>query len=72
MYLTYIRCVNHSSNNIDVYGHSVPKSQPYLLCNYLEKLNENKKDVCTSKKKKKKTFSFTEKLLCICWVEFEQ
>ena len=30
---------------MDDYGHDDSKSQPYLLCNYLEKLNDNKKSV---------------------------
>ena len=30
---------------MDDYGHDDSKSQPYLLCNYQEKLNDNKKSV---------------------------
>ena len=33
-------------------SHSDPKSQPYLLCNNLEKLNGNKKSVVYQKTKK--------------------
>ena len=40
-----VNCVDNSSNNIDNYGHNVPKLQPYLLWNFLEKLNDNKKGV---------------------------
>ena len=43
-------------------SHSDPKSQPYLLCNYLEKLNGNKKSVVYQKLKK--MFSFTKKVFC--------
>ena len=32
-----------SNNNIDNYGKNVPKPQSYILRNYLEKLNDNKK-----------------------------
>ena len=39
VYVIEIKCVDHSSNNIDDHGRNVPKLQPYLLCNYLEKLN---------------------------------
>ena len=35
LYVIYVKYFDHSSNNIDNYGHNVPKSQPYLLCNYL-------------------------------------
>ena len=55
-------CVDHSSNNIDDYGYTVPKSQPYFLCKYLEILNDKKGTVY--KRSKKKTFSFTKKVLC--------
>ena len=44
-YVVEVECVDHSSHNIGDYGYDVPKSQPYLLCNYLEKLNDNKKGV---------------------------
>ena len=44
-----IKCVDHLSNNIDDYGHNVPKSQLYLLYNYLEKLNDNKEGVSYEK-----------------------
>ena len=43
VYVIEVKCVDHSSNNIDDYGHNVPKLQPYLLCSYPEKLNGNKK-----------------------------
>ena len=52
MYVIEVKYVDHSSNNIDDYGHSVPKLQPYLLCNYLEKLNDNKKGVLYERSKK--------------------
>ena len=45
------------------YSQNDPKIQPYLLCDYLEKLNDNKKGV--PYQKRKKMFSFTTKVLCI-------
>ena len=60
VYVIDIKCVDHSSNNIDDYGH---KSQPYLLCNYLEKLNDNKKGFVYQRSKK--TISLTKKVLYI-------
>ena len=44
VYIIDKKCVDHSSNKIDNYSQNVPKSQWYLLCNYLEKLNDTKKD----------------------------
>ena len=38
---------------MDDYGHTDPKLQSYLLCNYLEKLNDNEKVVLFHKSKKK-------------------
>ena len=61
VYVIDVKYVNHSSNNIGDYGHNVPKSQLYFLCNYLEKLNDNKKGVVYQRSKK--TFSFNQKLL---------
>ena len=43
VYVIEVICVDQSSTNIDNYGTNVPKSQPYLLCNYLEKLNDTRK-----------------------------
>ena len=43
VYVIEVICVDQSSTNIDSYGTNVPKSQPYLLCNYLEKLNDTRK-----------------------------
>ena len=43
-------------------SHSDPKSQPYLLCNYLEKLNGNKKSV-VYQKTKKNVFIYKESIL---------
>ena len=63
VYLTRVNCVDLSSNNMEDYDHSVSKLQPYLLCNYLEKLNVNKKGVVYQRSKKR--FSFTKKVLCI-------
>ena len=63
VYVIDIKCVDHSSKNVDNYFHNVPKSQPYLLCNYLEKLNDHKKGVLYQRSKK--IFSFTKKVLCI-------
>ena len=43
VWLVYIigkRCIDHSSSNTDDYGHNVPKSQPYLLCNYLQSITK--------------------------------
>ena len=62
VYIIDINCVDHSSNNIDDYGYTVPKSQPYFLCKYLEKLNDKKGAVY--KRSKKKMLSFTKKVLC--------
>ena len=46
VYVIDIKCVDHLlSNNIGDCGHNVPKSQPYLFCSYLEKLNDDKKSV---------------------------
>ena len=56
VYVIHVKCVDHSSNNIDECGHNVLKSQPYLLCNYLEKLNDNKRGVVYQRSKKKKCF----------------
>ena len=54
------------SNNVDDYSHNVPRSQLYPLCNYLEKLNDNKKSAAYQiRKKKTKHFSFTKKVLQI-------
>ena len=30
VYVIDIKCIDHSSNNINDYGHDVPKSKPYL------------------------------------------
>ena len=52
VYVIDIKYVDHLSNYIDGwlrYGHNDPKSQPHLLCNYLEKLNGNKKHVAYQK-----------------------
>ena len=43
-------------------SHSDPKSQPYLLCNNLEKLNGNKKSVLYQKTKKN-VFIYKESIL---------
>ena len=69
MYVIEVKCVDHSINNIDDYGHNVPKSQPYLLCNYLEKLNDNKKGV-VYQKSKKNIFLYKESIVYQL-VEFE-
>ena len=57
VYVIDIKCVYHPSNNIDDYGHKSQatshKSQPYLLCNYPEKLNDNKKGVVYQRSKKR-------------------
>ena len=50
-------------------SHSDPKSQPYLLCNNLEKLNGNKKSVLYQKTKKN-VFIYKESILQLL-VEFE-
>ena len=51
------------------YGHNVPKSQLYLLCNCLEKLNYNKKVAVYQKTKK---FVFIYKVsLVYALIEFE-
>ena len=69
MHVIEVKCVDHSINNIDDYGHNVPKSQPYLLCNYLEKLNDNKKGV-VYQKSKKNIFLYKESIVYPL-VEFE-
>ena len=69
MYVIEVKCVDHSSSNIDDYGHNVPKSQPYLFCNYLEKLNDNKKGV-VCQKSKKNVFLYKESIVYPL-VEFE-
>ena len=69
MYVIEVKCVDHSINNIDDYGHNVPKSQPYLLCNYLEKLNDNKKGV-VYQRSKKNIFLYKE-IIVYPLVEFE-
>ena len=69
VYVTDIKCVDHSSNNIDNYGDNVPKSQRYLLCNYLEKLNDNKK-VLYIKEEKKNIFVYKESIVYLL-AEFE-
>ena len=56
---------------MDDYGHTDPKLQSYLLCNYLEKLNDNEK-VVLFHKSKKKMFSFTKKVLCIHLLSLNQ
>ena len=68
VYLIDIKCIDHLSSNIDDCGHDVPKSQPYLLCNYLEKVNDNKKGVLYQKSKKN-MFSFTKRVYPL--IEFE-
>ena len=55
---------DHSSNNTEDYGLNVHKPQPYLLSNYLEKLDDNKESF-VDQRSKKKTFSFTKKVLFI-------
>ena len=52
VYIIQVKCVDHSRNNIDNYGYDVPKLQIYLLCNYLEKLNGNKKGAVYQRSKK--------------------
>ena len=43
-YVIEVKQVDHSNSNSRLdYGYNGPKLQPYLLCNYLEKLNDNKK-----------------------------
>ena len=59
------KCVDHLINNIDNYGRSVPKSQLYLLCNYLEKLNDNNKVVAYEKSKTKKTCFHLQRKHCV-------
>ena len=58
VYVIDIKCVGHSSKNIDDYGH-----KSLSQCNYLEKLNDNKKGVVYQRGKK--TISFTKKVFCI-------
>ena len=70
VYVIDTKCVDYSSNNIDNYSYSIPESQPYLLCNYLEKLDGNKKGVIYQRSNKKR-FSFTNKVMNIL-NEFEQ
>ena len=54
-------CCNHAEESKDAYGHIVPVSQPSLKCNYLERLNQIKKDaIC--KRCKKELFSYKESM----------
>ena len=71
VYVIHVKCVDHSSNNTDECGHNVPKSQPYLLCNYLEKLNDNKRGVVYQRSKKKKNV-FLYKVLFIHLLSLNQ
>ena len=54
VYVIKVKCVDHSSSNIDGYIilYNIPKSQPYLLRNYLKKVNDNKKGVVYQRSKK--------------------
>ena len=54
---------------MDDYGHIDPKLQSYLLCNYLEKLNDNEKGVLFHKSKKN-VFIYKESIMYPL-VEFE-
>ena len=67
-----ITYVDHLSNYIDGwlrYGHNDPKSHPHLLCNYLEKLNGNKKRVAYQKTEQN-VFIYEESI--VYWlVQFE-
>ena len=54
---------------MDDYGHIDPKLQLYLLCNYLEKLNDNEKGVLFHKSKKN-VFIYKESIMYPL-VEFE-
>ena len=47
---------------MDDYGHIDPKLQLYLLCNYLEKLNDNEKGVLFHKSKKN-VFIYKESIM---------
>ena len=69
VYVIDKKFVDHSSNNINNYGHNVPKSQLYLLCNCLEKLNYNKK-VAVYQKTKKCVFIYKVSLV-YALIEFE-
>ena len=70
VYVINIDCVDHSSNNIDDYNHNVPKFQPYILGNYLEKLSEKKKGVIFQRSLKN-VFIYKESIVYPL-VEFEQ
>ena len=60
------------SNNVDDYSHNVPRSQLYPLCNYLEKLNDNKKSAAYQiSKKKKQTFFIYKESIANPLVEFK-
>ena len=63
MYVTDIKCVDHSGNNIGDYSDNVPKSQWYLLCKYLEKLNNNKKGAVYQRSKK---HFYLQRKYCVC------
>ena len=49
-------------------NHNIPKSQLHLLCNCLEKLNDNKKGVAYENSKT--SFLYAKKVFCIYFVEF--
>ena len=64
-----VKFVDRSSNNVVDYGHIVPKSQPYLLWNYLEKINDNKKGVVYQRSKK--NFFLYKESIVYPLIEFE-
>ena len=64
-----MKCVDHSSNNIDNHSDSVLKSQWYLLCNYVEKLNDNQKGALYQRRNKN-IFIYKESIVYTL-IEFE-
>ena len=68
VYVIDIKCVDHTSNNIDDYSQKGPKSKLHLLCKWPEKLNDNKKLLYI--KEEKNTFIYKESIIYL-FVEFE-
>ena len=70
MYVIDIKCVHHSCNNIGNYSDNVPKSQWYLLCNYLKKLNNNKRGAVSNPLDEFKP-DYNKKKICIFLVTID-
>ena len=55
-------CCNHLGTSSDTYGHVVPRSQPFLKCNYLERHGDAKKGV-VYKQSKREVFIYKESIV---------